>query len=457
MKAPSIETGAQNGIPDEPINPHSVAPPPPRPAGPTAPDSIDTHAPLVDSTARGDSIFQTEGFTRFDGIQRPGLGGPEPEGGPFGADRLQDYFAMKALRDDPAFAALPASVQERMLALAEKRPRPLAETFRQLAADPAFQALPAATQSAAVEQLGKHGQDAAATATLRQLIVSPGFAQLTPDEQDRLLRYVGGNNTFISQPARDAIDSLLKSADFSGADASSQGTKLREFLTKQAATPYLASSNGAAQPRAAYTTSEGTDVKDFAFNSGKADAVSYEVKIGEQTITVTLPKTAPAGTFIPSLDDVAKALAALPPESRAQVTSVVVEPAQNPKDAEWAMIYSTPGFRSYMTAGAAGIVTIYPTTTKQSQTFLEQSLIHETGHVLSKKNWGEKSDARWNEWSQAVAKDGIYPSGYGKNSNDEDFAETLVIYLNVKGTPAEAEMRALMPERFKLLDRLLGD
>jgi hypothetical protein len=467
MKASAIQRGGPGGLPEGLAAPDLSAPPPaPRPAGPGAADSVEALAPWASHSGREPVFFRADAFARFDPIQRvgidrpgiegPGIEGPHLGGGTFGLDRLQDYFAMKALRDDPAFAALPASVQDRMLALAEKKPRPLAGTFRELAADPAFKALSAGTQGAAVEQLGKHGRDAAATSTLRQLVASPGFAQLTGDEQDRLLRYVGGTNKFVSEPARRALDGLLKGADFTGADAAGQGAKLRDFLTKQADTPYLASSNGASLSRAAYTVSEGTDVKDFGFTSGKADGVSYQVTIGDKSITVTMPKNVPAGANLPSLDDVAKGLAALPAGSRAVVQSVVVEPGQNPKDAEWAMIYGTPGFRSYMTAGAAGIVTIYPTTSPQTQTFMEQSLVHETGHVLSKKSWGEKDDPRWNEWKQAVAKDGIYPSGYGKNSNDEDFAETLVIYANVKGTPAEAEMRALMPERFKLLDRLLG-
>ena len=36
----------------------------------------------------------------------------------------------------------------------------------------------------------------------------------------------------------------------------------------------------------------------------------------------------------------------------------------------------------------------------------------------------------------------------------DDFAETLLLYGRVMGTPEEAKMRALCPERFKVLDSM---
>ena len=38
----------------------------------------------------------------------------------------------------------------------------------------------------------------------------------------------------------------------------------------------------------------------------------------------------------------------------------------------------------------------------------------------------------------------------------EDFADAYAIYQLVKGTPDEVQMRALMPARFDLLDRMYG-
>ena len=68
----------------------------------------------------------------------------------------------------------------------------------------------------------------------------------------------------------------------------------------------------------------------------------------------------------------------------------------------------------------------------------------------------EFGDAEWAEWEAAMDADGVEPSGYATNSRGEDFSETLKLYMLVRGTPAEAQMRDVMPERFAILDRLLA-
>jgi hypothetical protein len=50
----------------------------------------------------------------------------------------------------------------------------------------------------------------------------------------------------------------------------------------------------------------------------------------------------------------------------------------------------------------------------------------------------------------------VHPSKYAKNSPGEDFGEALQLYQQVKGTPQEAEIRKLMPERFKIIEELLA-
>jgi hypothetical protein len=83
-------------------------------------------------------------------------------------------------------------------------------------------------------------------------------------------------------------------------------------------------------------------------------------------------------------------------------------------------------------------------------------MIHETGHTLSKKQWGEESDKRWQPWKDAMKSDVVVASQYAKASPGEDFGETLQAYFQVKGTPAEKELRALMPARMKIIDGLLA-
>ena len=50
----------------------------------------------------------------------------------------------------------------------------------------------------------------------------------------------------------------------------------------------------------------------------------------------------------------------------------------------------------------------------------------------------------------ASQKDGLAPSSYARSSRTEDFSEALTLYQLSKGTPYEAEYRAMFPERFAL-------
>jgi hypothetical protein len=283
-----------------------------------------------------------------------------------------------------------------------------------------------------------------------------GFKALNEDEQKKLLAYVGGANKEISEPGRKALGTLLGDKATKADDPET----FRKFLKDQPGAPGVvdAAPGTFDTRREKYKVSDKpTEVKDYAFRSGKADALKYDVEINGQKIAVYLPKTPDAkqGKFH-SLEEVAKGLAALPESSRKLVKEVHVQPNQNPDDAYWAKQYNQPGFRSYMTAGADGVISAYPSTNKISQTYLDGTMIHETGHTLSNKKWGADNTAKgWDPWRAAMKSDGIIPSQYAKSSADEDFAETLQLYQTVKGTAAEKEIRALMPERFKIIDDLL--
>jgi hypothetical protein len=167
-----------------------------------------------------------------------------------------------------------------------------------------------------------------------------------------------------------------------------------------------------------------------------------------------MPKNPSGSTH--SIDEVAKGLAALPEASLALVKRVDVEPNKNPDDAYWAKEYNDPNFESYMTAGGDGVVNIYPV--PQSQDYLDGTMIHETGHILSNTMWGSDTSGKgWDDWKAAAAADKNIPSEYAKSSPAEDFSETLQLYYQVKGTPQEKVERALYLERFKMIDKILAD
>jgi hypothetical protein len=368
---------------------------------------------------------------------------------------------LRSLVTSDGFAQLSPTHQRSMLGVQARAPadRRLTQDLTALAGNAAFRNLGDPVKSTLLTQLGRHPTDAAARQTLTQLATSPGFARLSNAEKNRFLNYVGGTNANLSTPARQALGTLLGSNGFQRATAQQQQTQLRDFLTNQSTAPnVVAAINGPGTlARAPYTLHGPTEVKNHPFRSGAADASRYEVEIGGRRIPVYVPAqpNAANGSFH-SIDQVARGLAALPASSRAVVNQVSVDPAQNPDDAYWAKQYNDPNFRSYMTAGADGNVTIYPTQGAQGQDALDGSLIHETGHTLSMRAWGGENDKRWNAWRAAGQSDGIRPSSYAASSPGEDFSETLTLYQRVRGTPQEAEFRAMMPERFRILDQMVG-
>ena len=63
---------------------------------------------------------------------------------------------------------------------------------------------------------------------------------------------------------------------------------------------------------------------------------------------------------------------------------------------------------------------------------------------------------KWKVWHAAAKADGICVSKYAKSSDDEDFAETLLAYESVRGTPLADELKAMIGNRFALLQSLVG-
>jgi len=208
--------------------------------------------------------------------------------------------------------------------------------------------------------------------------------------------------------------------------------------------------------RLPYKVGSPTEVANYAFASGNAPALKYQVEIGGKTIDVYYPKNVdPTIGKTHTIDQVAKGLAALPESSRNLITKVQVNPGKNPDDAYWATKYKDFA-GSYMTAGKEGTVNVYPTKTLQSQSYLDGTMIHETGHILSQQKWGtDYSGADWQKWTAAGTADGNQVSTYGNNSPGEDFSEALQQYMTYKGTKYEADARKLWPNRFAIIDNMV--
>ncbi len=194
---------------------------------------------------------------------------------------------------------------------------------------------------------------------------------------------------------------------------------------------------------------------------------SYQVTVKGHTLPVRMPKMDPPSTSQNgsvygertnhTIDEVARALSQLPPETLSVLTRVELSATRNPSDDYWAQEYNTPDFTSYMTCGEEGLVTIYPQTYPLGTEDIAETLIHEAGHAWSFQQWGNDPEAKaWSPWKAAAEKDGISISNYATNSPTEDVSETSAVYLATRGTPEHERFRQAFPARFAVLDQVFA-
>jgi hypothetical protein len=304
--------------------------------------------------------------------------------------------------------------------------------------------------------------------TVTAMKATKGYGALSGAEKTRIDTLIGGS-TSVSAHAWSHMKDLL---DAAGTDKDAART-FQDFVGGNTWKNFDARLPGEKRLGAAPFTKAGpTEAKRHAYRSGAADANKTVVSItgtwpdGATTIheiPVFEPKVfaPPApGRVLPSVDDMAKVLAEIPIQSRAAIKRVDLHPKANPDDAHWQADpkYNPTGaaFVSHMTAGSDGIVDVFPSTANASMIELETALIHETGHAISNQKWGDDTTkAKWNAWRTARTADGISVSSYADSSDAEDFAESWVLFSSAYGTALEAEVRALIPNRVKLMDAFM--
>ncbi|NPC78776.1 hypothetical protein HPC49_11045, partial [Pyxidicoccus fallax] len=294
---------------------------------------------------------------------------------------------------------------------------------------------------------------------LQTLLDSEGFSRLAPREQEVLFRLVGGTNPQLSQPMRDALFNnvdrgYLESDEFNGAD--DQARFLRSFLANEGT---------AVRPGMPMKvpTVEGTyDSRrlDVSWTPEKSDPTfptEHVVMVDGKAIKVKMgpTKNLPEGLHLPDISEVANAIAALPAWARESITSVETTENRHPMDKKKAKETGRDDFRTFMAADANGRVTIHPVEDRRSQDQIDGTLVHELAHTVSKKAWRTAKD--WESWNQAMKQDLMVPSHYARDDFQEDFSEAVKLYDQVRGTPHEAELRAMMPNRFALLDQFFKD
>jgi len=191
----------------------------------------------------------------------------------------------------------------------------------------------------------------------------------------------------------------------------------------------------------------------FPGDPAPQDALEYDAEVDGRKVKIYEPKEKPEGNSIPTAQQVADALGAVPSKQLDSINKVQISPNRNPSDEYWAKEYKTPDFTSAATGGSNG-VTFYPTRTPWSQEFTDSTMIHEGGHTYSQDVWKDPDTKK--AWHDAIKSDPNSPSKYADNSPDEDFSESLVMYSLSKGTRCEDTAKTLYPKRYKTLDKMFG-
>lgn len=295
-------------------------------------------------------------------------------------------------------------------------------------------------------------QPVEAQAALKALKAAAGWAKVPADDQARLAALVGGETNLYSSEARAALRPMIVG---SKATAEDQAKSLTGLLTDAAARPDLVTETTAGLVAQPYVAAGPTKAKAHAFQGKTADANVYTMTFADkQVITIYEPVRMGKDMQTHTVDQVYLAVATLPVANRKAVKTVSLNPVVNPDDAYWAKEYKTPDFHSYMTAGAGGEVTIYPDkTAPMDQDYMNSTMIHESAHSWSGKKWGaDRAKGGWKLWKAAMVADKISVCDYATASIDEDVAETTTVYASAKGTPKHDEYRAMVPNRFKILD-----
>jgi hypothetical protein len=297
-------------------------------------------------------------------------------------------------------------------------------------------------------------KDPKARKTFGDLASSPGFARLDAGKRQALLKLADGTSPEYSDSARTALDAVMADPKFAKGSAADQQKLLEDFITKQ---PHLPSSTAGTNN----LPTKGVPYKILGDQKQKFPQ-KLEIEIDGRKIPLNVDSPGPKGTRS-TPDEVADAIARTPKANRDLIKSVNIAGIEtDKKDGYPPEKQGVPG-GGLMSAGGDGGLTVWPTDQPQPRDFFTNRMLHEQGHMVSDAKWGGSTDdAGWGAWKKAMEKDVFAPSSYGKCAPGsdhctpvkDDFAETYALYMNVKGTSRDPEMRKLMPERFKILDAI---
>lgn len=297
-----------------------------------------------------------------------------------------------------------------------------------------------------------------ARAALEGVHALSGWTKVPGSDQPLVEALIGGETNAVSKAGRSNLAG--KFAGLSKKTDEEQASTLTGLLGAKESAPSVVSETVETTP-VTVTLTGPTEHKAYAFRGGPADAEIWDAAFSDGTkLKIVAPKAPDPALHQHTVKEAADAATYLPKLNRASINTVMLNPIENPEDkTKWAVEYKDPDFHSYMTAGKAGVVTIYPNAKKEQPgaNYMRGTMIHETGHAWSYQNWGTKTtEGKWVEWKTCMTKDKNTVSGYAQASIEEDVAETIQVYGSTKGKPKYQEYKALVPARFAMLEGELG-
>jgi hypothetical protein len=199
-----------------------------------------------------------------------------------------------------------------------------------------------------------------------------------------------------------------------------------------------------------YATSAPTPVDvTIPGDAGTTRMLKRDVWVRGHKVTVYEPAGgAPAGKWLPNGDGVTKSLATLSDEQLRNTKEVYIVP----HDGQVNRRTGTLPVADY--GSAPGTVRYFPRAGSHPQSDLDWAFQHETGHAYSLGEVWSRDPAAREAWKRAIADDRRGVTDYGNTNEVEDFAEFMLLYADVMGTPCEASARAMFPNRFREMDKL---
>jgi hypothetical protein len=196
------------------------------------------------------------------------------------------------------------------------------------------------------------------------------------------------------------------------------------------------------------TTPIAVDVR-IPGDSTASPMLRREVWVRGHKVTVYEPAGgAPPGKWLPSGENIAEGLGTLSDEQLRNLKEVYVVPHDGPPNPK------TGALPAADYGAAPGTIRYFPRAHEHPQSDIDWALQHESGHGYSLGELWAKDSALRDQWKRAIAADRRSVTTYGDSNEVEDFAEFVILYSDVLGTPCEASARALYPNRMRAMDKV---